>query len=77
MVNSMIDTAKKAYISSLLHKNASHPNFVLKCILFGSRQKLGTIDYNIKLSLGNSSLNYCNKYKYLGVTFDNEMNLSS
>ena len=46
-------------------------------LLFGSRQKLGTIDYSIQLLLGNSRLNYCDKYKYLGVTLDNELTLTS
>ena len=30
-----------------------------------------------KLYLGDSTLNYCDKYKYLGVTLDREMNLTS
>ena len=35
------------------------------------------MDYSIHLSLGISSLNYCNKYEYLGVILDSEMNLTS
>ena len=46
-------------------------------LLFGSRYKLGTVDFPIQLSLGNSNLNYCNEYRYLGVTLDSEMSLTS
>ena len=48
-----------------------------RILLFGSHTKLGKVDYSANLSLGNSTLNYCNKYKYLGVTLDREMTRTS
>ena len=48
-----------------------------KMLIFGSRSKLQKIDYESKISLGNQSLSFTDKYKYLGVTLDNEMNLTS
>ena len=48
-----------------------------KVLLFGSRQKLGKINFSQNLLMGNSTLDYCIKYKYLGVTLDREMNLTA
>ena len=46
-------------------------------LLFGSRQKLGKIDLTRQLLLGNVALAYCKKYKYLGITLDSELTLTS
>ena len=47
-----------------------------KTLLFGSRNKLGKVDMTQKVFLGDSSLPFCRKYKYLGVTLDSEMCLT-
>ena len=68
-----VNSVQKWCVSNRLKINESKS----KVILFGSRQKLGPIDYSIQIILGTSSLNYCNKYKYLGVTLDSEMKLTT
>ena len=47
-----------------------------KVLLFGSRHKLGKIDFSYKVNLDGLPLEFTNKYKYLGVTLDSELNLS-
>ena len=68
-----INSVQKWCVSNRLKINESKS----KVLLFASRQKLGTIDYSTQLVLGNSRLKYCDKYKYLGVTLDSEMTLTS
>ena len=46
-------------------------------LLFGSRSKLGKIDYKNCVKISGTSLKNVDKYKYLGVTLDKEMSLSS
>ena len=48
-----------------------------KVLLLSSRHKLNQIDYTKEIILGNQSLGFTDKYKYLGVTLDSEMNLTS
>ena len=48
-----------------------------KVLLIASRQKLVKIDLTRNVRLGNFPLSYCDKYKYLGITLDREMNLTS
>ena len=48
-----------------------------KILVVGSRNKLSKVDYDNPVSLGNSSLNFTSKYKYLGVALNNEMTLTS
>ena len=47
-----------------------------KTLVFGSRNKLGNIDYNNVLHIGGVPLEFTDKYKYLGVTLDKEMTLN-
>ena len=47
-----------------------------KCLIIGSRQKLGRIDYNRKISVRNVSLEYVKKFCYLGIYLDCEMSLA-
>ena len=47
-----------------------------KCLVIGSRCKLGRIDYDQMLNVRNVSLEYVKKFCYLGVYLDNEMSLS-
>ena len=47
-----------------------------KVLIFGSRNKLQRVDYNCKIILGTQPLKFTDKYKYLGVTLDKEMNLT-
>ena len=46
-------------------------------LLFGSRSKLGMIDYTNCVNISGIPLKNVDKYKYLGVTLDKEMSLSS
>ena len=39
-----------------------------KVLLFGSRNKLGKVDFSNKIFLGTSPLAFTTTYKYLGVT---------
>ena len=48
-----------------------------KILVIGSQSKLLKIDYNHSISLNHNPLRFATKYKYLGVTLDNEMNLTS
>ena len=48
-----------------------------KVLLVSSRQKLNQVDFSTKIRLGNISLQFTDKYKYLGVTLDREMNLTN
>ena len=48
-----------------------------KSILIGSRTKLSNVDYTKLLKLGNNTLQFVDKYKYLGTTLDKEMNLTA
>ena len=45
-------------------------------MVYGSRNKLGKIDYTNKLHLGGTALDFVDKYKYLGVTLDKEMTVN-
>ena len=46
-------------------------------LIITSRHKLGKIDYSNEVKMGNQSLQFTDKYKYLGVMLDCEMNLTS
>ena len=70
---SILNSVQKWCVSNRLKINESKS----KVLLFASSQKLGTIDFSTQLLLGNSRLKYCDKYKYLGVTLDSEMTLTS
>ena len=48
-----------------------------KILVFGSRSKLTKFDYHQHISLGDTPLKLTCKYKYMGVTLDNEMTLTS
>ena len=48
-----------------------------KVLLFGSIGKLKQVDYSYILKLGNTDLDFVPKYKYLGVSLDKHMNLTS
>ena len=48
-----------------------------KTLVFGSRSKLQKIDHGRRLMLGPRPLIFTDKYKYLGVTLDCEMSLTS
>ena len=47
-----------------------------KCLLFGSKGKLSKVDYTNKLNLSDSPLDFVKSYKYLGITLDNQMELT-
>ena len=46
-----------------------------KTLVFGSRNKLSKIYYKNVLSIGHQTLQFVDKYTYLGVTLDKEMSL--
>ena len=46
-------------------------------LMFGSRSKKGKIDYKNCVQISDPPLKNVDKYKYLGVTLDKEMSLSS
>ena len=48
-----------------------------KVLLFGSISKLKTVDYSNLLHIGQTHLDFVDKYRYLGVTLDKFMNLTS
>ena len=48
-----------------------------KVLLIGSRNKLGKIDMSKVITLGETSLTFAMKYKYLRVTLDSEMCLTN
>ena len=48
-----------------------------KILVFGTRSKLKKIDFSQQIMLGNKPLKFTDKYKYLGVTLDKEMSLTS
>ena len=47
-----------------------------KCLLFGSKLKLGNVDYNSRLNLSNMPLEFVQSYKYLGIMLDSRMDLT-
>ena len=47
-----------------------------KVLLIASQNKLGSVDYNIKIKLDNTSLHFVDNYKYLGITIDKHMDLT-
>ena len=46
-----------------------------KCLIIGSRNKLSKIDYDLKLNVRNTTLDFVKKFLYLGVYLDAEMTL--
>ena len=48
-----------------------------KVLVLASRHKLRQFDYSEKIILGNQSLQFPDKYRYLGVTLYCEMNLTA
>ena len=68
-----VDNVQRWYDSNMLKVNVNKS----KVLLFGSRNKLGKVDLSNKIKIGDISLPFCKKYKYLGVTLDNEMSLTS
>ena len=48
-----------------------------KILVFGTRSKLQKVYYDSKIMLGTRPLTFTDKYKYLGVTLDSEMSLTS
>ena len=48
-----------------------------RLLIVSSRHKLNRVDYSKKISLGDQSLNFTDKYKYLGAALDCEMNLTN
>ena len=48
-----------------------------KSLIFGSRNKLGKVDYGKSLNIAGEHLKFVDKYKYLGVSLDKEMTLNS
>ena len=47
-----------------------------KCLIIVSRHKLRSINYDVKLNIRDISLEYVNKFCYLGIYLDNDMTLS-
>ena len=47
-----------------------------KVLLIGSSNKLGHVDYNIRIKLDNIPLEFVDNYKYLGITIDKNMDLT-
>ena len=47
-----------------------------KCLIFGSKSKLRTVDYNNVLNLSGTPLEFVHSYKYLGVSLDEQLNLT-
>ena len=47
-----------------------------KVLLFGSIAKLKLVDYSNSVHIGQTHLEFVDKYKYLGVTLDKYMNLT-
>ena len=68
-----IDNIQRWYDNNMLKVNVSKS----KVMLLGSRNKLGKIDLSQQLKIGDFSLPFCKKYKYLGVILDNEMSLTN
>ena len=68
-----IDNIQRWYDNNMLKVNVSKS----KVMLLGSRNKLGKIDLSQRLKIGDFCLPFCKKYKYLGVTLDNEMSLTN
>ena len=48
-----------------------------KVILFGSKEKLKNVDYTKTVHIGDTYLEFVDRYKYLGVSLDKYMNLTS
>ena len=48
-----------------------------KVLLFGSISKLKIVDYSKIVHIGEENLDFVDKYKYLGITLDKYMNLTS
>ena len=48
-----------------------------KCLLVASRSKLSKINYDVRLSVRNTTLDFVKKFLYLGVYLDSEMTLQS
>ena len=48
-----------------------------KSLIFGSRNKLGKVDYSKTLHIAGIHLKFVDKYKYLGVNLDKELTLNS
>ena len=59
-----------------------HNNMVLnisksKCLLIASRNKLSNVNYDVKLGIRNTTLEFVKKFSDLGVYLDSEMTLQS
>ena len=46
-------------------------------LLISSRHKLNSVDYNSKVTLDNTPLYFVDSYKYLGISLDKYMDLTS
>ena len=67
-----IDNVQRWYDNNLLKVSIKKS----KVLLIGSRNKLGKVDMTKNIKIGDTPLPFTKKYKYLGVTLNNEMTLS-